>query len=160
MPLKAFEDIAAGPLVFPIGGKTYTAAPVGWVEGLRLTEIAGGAEMTDSDEERRLLLGDTYAEMVADNVPALALSRAIFTALTDFRLGRPTAERVWESGLTPEALAPEQGATTTQTQPTVTASASETPSPASTRTTSSQRASSKKRAVKASRSPKPSTSGD
>jgi hypothetical protein len=91
-----------------------------------------------------------YDEMVADNVPALALSRAVLTALSDFRLGREIAEQVWESGLSPEALAP-KGAKAEQTQPSSTGEESETPTRASTSGTSSRQASSKTRAKKASR---------
>ena len=160
MPLKAYEDWRPEPLAFPIGGKVYEVAPLPWESGVRLTEILNGDEITeDAETQNRLLMGDTWDQMRADNVPAEALSRAALTCLVDFRMGRETAEKVWESGLSPEALAPSMGATQTTTQPPSTESENETPSPASTRTTTSRKGSSKKRAAKGSHSQTSSSSG-
>lgn len=109
MPLKAYEEIAPEPLAFPIGGKMYVCPPVGFKEGLRLTEIiqAGAQAQTPESAEDlwRMILGTAYDEMKADNVPGDALARAGFAALTDFQFGRDAAEAVWESGADPKALA-------------------------------------------------------
>ena len=151
MPLKAYEDWRPEPLAFPIAGKVYEVPPLPWESGLRLTEILNGSEITeDADTQNRLLMGDVWDQMLTDGVPLEALSRAALTCLVDFRMGREAAERVWESGLTPEALAPSMGAKTTTPQPS-TESESATPSPASTKTTTSPKGSSKKRAAKGSR---------
>ena len=121
MPLKAFEDFAPEPLAFPIRGKTYTAPPVGMAEGIRLQQIVSGKDdsLTDAapDALWRLVMGSAWDEMLADNVPAEAASRAAFAALTDFQFGREMAERVWESGLSPEALAAREAASSSQPAP-------------------------------------------
>ena len=108
MPLKAYEDFAQEPLAFPINGKTYTLAPVGFREGIKLQRVLAGEDDSLNDapaeEAWRLVLGPAYDEMVADNVPMEALSRAGLAALADFRYGREAAERTWESGLDPKAL--------------------------------------------------------
>jgi|SRR5690348_3939081 len=151
MPLKAYEDWRPEPLVFPIGGRTYEVPALSWEAGVRLTKIMDGGEITEEPEaQNRLLMGDVWDQMLTDGVPLEALSRAALTCLVDFRMGREAAERVWESGLTPEALAPSMGAKTTTPQPS-TESESATPSPASTKTTTSPKGSSKKRAAKGSR---------
>lgn len=108
MPLKAYEEFAAEPLAFPIAGKTYTVGPVGFREGIKLQRVLVGEDDSLDDapaeEAWRLVLGPVYDEMVADNVPIEALSRAGLAALADFRFGREAAERTWESGLDPKAL--------------------------------------------------------
>lgn len=147
MPLKAFEEFAQEPLAFPVGGKVYTVEPIGWEDGVRLTALLDGTEeMPDADTQNRLLMGDTLAQMVADKVPAVAISRALLTCLTDFRLGRDAAERVWEAGLTPEALAP-KGAEPDSTPSSSTDEAAKTPTRASgTGTRTSQKKSSPRKA--------------
>jgi hypothetical protein len=109
MPLKAFEDFAPEPLAFPIGGKVYTAKLVGMSDGLRLQRVLEGKDDSLNDVEPevlwRMVLGDAWDEMMADNVPVEAASRAALAALADFQYGRNEAERVWEAGISPEALA-------------------------------------------------------
>jgi hypothetical protein len=109
MPLKAYEEFAQEPLAFPIGGKVYTVPPLGFRDGILLQRIISGesVELNDRPVEDgwKLILGDVFDEMVADKVPMDAIARAGFTAMTDFQFGREAAERVWESGLDPKALA-------------------------------------------------------
>lgn len=144
MPFKAYEEFSAGPMVFPIGGKTYEVPEVSYEAGIVLQQVQSG-EKPDltADEQWRLLMGPAYDEMRADNVPAHALSRVIMTCLADYRLGREIAEQVWEVGLDPEAIAPE-GAT--EAASTSTAEANETQTLASTTGTTSRPASSKPKA--------------
>jgi hypothetical protein len=148
MPLKPYEEFAPGPLVFPIGGKSYEVPEVRWDRGLKLRDLLEDDNVTTADERNALLLGDAYEQMQADNVPAAAIARAVLTALVDFRLGREAAEQVWESGLSPEARAP-QGAT--ETASTSTDEATTTPTPGSTSGTTSPKASSKAKAKAASK---------
>lgn len=114
MPLKAYEDFAPEPLAFPIRGKTYTAPPVNMADGIRLQQVIAGKDDTLKDAEPdvlwRLVMGPAWDEMLADKVPIEAASRAALAALTDFQYGREMAERVWESGLSPEALAAPEAA--------------------------------------------------
>jgi len=160
MPLKAFEDFAPEPLAFPVGGKVYTVPEIGWADGVRITAIIDGDEKADAAEQNRLLMGPVFDEMVADKVPAAALSRALLACLTDFRTGdRELAARVWESGLSPEALAP-KGAAQDLTPSPVTEAASTTPSQGSTSGTTTSPRKSSPRKAKASQSPKSSSSGD
>lgn len=148
MPLRAYEELAPEPLTFPIGGKNYVVPPVGYREGLRITElIQSGPEAATKATETvedlwRMILGPAYDEMKADNVPGDALARAAFTALTDFQFGREAAEAIWESGVDPKALT-ERLAQKTSPQPATkrsrsTASGTRTRKQASTRSTTSR----------------------
>lgn len=158
MGFKEYDEFTAGPMRLPIKGKVYEIPEIPYDAGLMLQKVeAGEAPDLAPDAQWRLLMGPAYDEMVADNIPALALERAILTCLTDYRLGRELAEQVWESGLDPEALAP-KGAPKTVAS-TSTAVASETPTPASTTGTTSPRATKKKAAAKAAPSPKSSATG-
>jgi hypothetical protein len=109
MPLKAYEEFAQEPLTFPIGGKEYVTPPLGFTDGIRLQRVLAGEDESLNDapaeEGWRLVLGTAFDEMVADKVPLEAIARAGFTAMTDFQFGREQAERVWEAGLDPKALA-------------------------------------------------------
>jgi hypothetical protein len=149
MALRAYEEIAPEPLAFPIGGKLYTVPPVGYVQGLRLTEMIqtgpDGDFKESAEDVWRMVLGPAYDEMKADNVPGDALARAAFSALTDFQYGRDAAEAVWESGLDPKALseamtrkaAAKKPPATTRSRST--ASGTRTRKPASTRSTTSRK---------------------
>jgi hypothetical protein len=148
MALKAFEDFGPEPLAFPIGGKTYTAPLVGMREGIRLQEAIEGRS-TDLENEPpevlwRLVLGPVWDEMLTDNVPVEAASRAALAALADFQHGRAVAERVWESGIDPESLAAATAANRKQRRASQrsssTGAARKTRSRASTTGTSSPRA--------------------
>ena len=109
MPLKAYEEFAQEPLAFPISGKVYVVPPLGFTDGVRLQRVLAGEDDSlnnaPAEEGWRLILGTAWDEMVADNVPIEAIARAGFTAMTDFQFGREQAERVWEAGLDPKALA-------------------------------------------------------
>ena len=145
MAFKAYEDLAVGPMVFPIGGKTYTVPEVGYQTGLAIQRIQAGDDDLQPEDQYRLLLGDAYEQMVTDNVPAAAFARVILTCLTDYREGREMAEQVWEAGIDPEALAPQGAPGQTSTS---TGEESEIPTPASTTGTTSRRASSPRTAKK------------
>jgi len=155
MPLKAFEEFAPEPLIFPVNGKQYTIPPVGYLTGIRLSGILAGTDHTmdkaDSDAFWEFVLGDVWAQMKADNAPIEAMSRVGFATLTDFKLGREAAEKVWESGIPPEALAAAMAAsqeTEPPTQPS-TVAALKTQSRASSSGTSSRRTSTRKATAKA-----------
>jgi hypothetical protein len=109
MPLKAYEEFAQEPLAFPIGGKVYTVPPLGFTTGIRLQRVLAGEDdsLNDAPAEEgwRLVLGPVWDQMIADEVPMEAMVRAAFAAMTDFQFGREQAERVWEAGLDPKALA-------------------------------------------------------
>lgn len=158
MALRAYEEIAPDPLAFPIGGKTYVVAQPGYLTGLKLQQLVAGdldveAEFgNDAEGLWRLILGPTFEQMRKDNVPGEALARAAFTALTDYKFGRTAAEKVWETGIDPKALASAMQQMATKppsstapkakgsTRSRSTASASGTRKPASTsRTTSRKR---------------------
>lgn len=154
---KAYEEFAAGPLVFPIGGKAYTVPEVSYEAGLTIQRVeSGDAPDVTPDQQWRLLMGSAYDEMIADNVPAKALGRVILTCLTDYRHGRALAEQVWEVGLDPEALAP-MGALEESTS---SDEATSTPTPDfGTGTTSPRDGTKKAKAPKAAPSPKSSPTG-
>lgn len=152
MSFKAYEEFAAGPLRFPIGGKVYEVPELSYEAGLMLQKAEkGDAPDMPAEEQWRLLMGAAYEEMTADNVPVKALERAILTCLTDYRLGREMAEKVWEVGVDPEAFAPKgatgQGSTSTGAEST-------TPPPDSGTGTTSPKGSTK-RAAKAKAEPLP-----
>lgn len=156
MPLRAYEEFAPEPLGFPIGGKVYTVQPVGYREGLRITEMIQARSTKDEEELNnefpestedlwRMVLGPAYDEMKADNIPSDALARAGFAAISDFQFGRDVAESVWESGLDPKALAENMTARVQQkdapdsTPSRSTASGTPTRKRASTRSTTSRK---------------------
>ena len=109
MPLKAYEEFSQEPLTFPIAGKQYVVPPLGFTDGILLQRIIAGEdaalEQAPAEEGWKLILGSAFDEMVADKVPLEAIARAGFAAMTDFQFGREQAERVWESGIDPKALA-------------------------------------------------------
>jgi hypothetical protein len=103
-----FEDYqqVADFLTLPINGKKYRIRPVGMADGVRFKAVRSGEldEIIDDVEFNRIFLGDSYHEMVADNVPKDALERASLTALADFEIGRGTAEIIWKTGGSPKAI--------------------------------------------------------
>lgn len=65
-------------------------------------------ELEDDDAEADLqqkMLGPAYDQMVADNVPFMAIKIAGLTAYHDFLYGREAAEAFWNSGGDPKAVA-------------------------------------------------------
>jgi hypothetical protein len=108
VPLEPYEDVAKEPLAFPINGKTYTPPPISAKGGIYLMRaLAGDPEVAEQPSQSlwQVLLGPVYDEMVADDVPLDALGRAGFAMLVDFQNDREAAERVWRSGIDPEAQA-------------------------------------------------------
>lgn len=163
MALKPYEQVAPEGLVFPIGGKAYVAPPISLKLGAMLVNAMENGEADQLAEDSRslwqMVLGKAYDEMLADDVPADAVSRAGFCVLVDFQVGRAAAERVWESGIDPELRAAEQAARRAAdsiTSLSMDAGESLTSQPASMSPTTSPR---KPRATR-SRGPKSSTSGD
>ena len=162
MALKPYEQVAPEGLVFPIGGKTYAAPPISLKVGALLaTAMEGGAAETLAEESRSLwqmVLGPVYDEMLADDVPAEAVGRAGFCVLVDFQAGREAAERVWESGIDPEARAAKKAASRvadSTTSPSTDVDESSTKPPESTSTTTSPT----RRRKSPSRGPKSSDAG-
>lgn len=101
MPFQPYEEVAPERMVLPIRGKDYPLPDVGITDGAR---IDAGEDIPD-EELFLILLGDSLAEMRADNVPAEAFNRAFMAALADTRVGRVAAEVVWETGAVPERVA-------------------------------------------------------
>lgn len=137
MALKAWEEFTPEPLSFPIGGKRYVVKPLGYKAGLRIEEIlsSDSLEGVTNEDLWRLGLGETFNEMVADDVSPKAIARAGMATITDYRHGREAAELVWEAGLDPEALTAAATAVTQQRESassTGTGEANETQQPAST----------------------------
>ena len=156
MSFKPYEPTP--PLVFPVAGKEYTVVPIDerdFTEGLRWQQIFGGAEPEPPNADQpKLVLGTIFDEMVKDGVPINAIARAAFATLTDYRLGRSAAEKAWESGIDPEALAAAVAASQTTPAPTPstpTAAVARTRTQASTSGTRTSRTTSRGKA-KASRS--------
>ena len=159
MAFKAYEPIP--PMVFPIKGKDYTVVAIaerGWQEGARWQEIFGGTDPGPSNADQpKLVLGAVFEEMQADGVGLRAIALASLAVLTDYRFeDRAAAEKVWESGIDPEALAAAMAATRTSPTPTPstsTAAVAKTRAPASTSGTRTSRTTSKGKAkARASRS--------
>lgn len=141
MALKAYEELVAEPLVFPIGGKLYAHKAIGIAAGMRLAGVLTGDDKSlnelPAQELWKLVLGPLWDQMVADDVPAEAVARAGMAALGDFQYGRDTAVAMWESGDSPEALAARVAANRKGSKPSKsTAGAGKTPSRASTNGTS------------------------
>lgn len=106
MPFRDFSELRE-PLRLPYRGKAYEIPPVGLLDAPGLWEALerpAESELTSSDL-RRILLGDAWEQMQADNVPPEMALRAEMTALADFRAGRETAEFMWETGSDPKVLA-------------------------------------------------------
>lgn len=106
--LTEYTNFATEPLSFPINGKTYTLAPLGIADGLRLADAVTGNddELNDLSGAAlwRMLLGDVWDQMLTDNVPLEAATRAGLTALADHQHGRAFATIVWETGADPKEL--------------------------------------------------------
>lgn len=137
-------------LELPVGGKVYTLPLVGVRDATRLLRI--GSEPITGKEMEDILLGDVAAELVEDNVPAVAVTRMMLTALAEVQAGRPAAEAFWESGKIPEALAAALAAASRTLHPTD--ADATTPPPAGSSTTNSP-----KKKARPSRGTKSSPSG-
>lgn len=104
----AFEDLTQliEPLALPIRGKTYVLPAVSLEDGLLLKSVLDGVpdpNITD-DDVKRILIGDTLAQLEADGVPKEWIGRVLLTALADFKSGRFTAEVMWKTGGDPKEL--------------------------------------------------------
>lgn len=139
MSLKPWEDLAPEPLAFPIGGRIFTVKPLSYKDGLNLEHLLSDAEARDGLTDRdlwRLMLGDTFDEMVEAGVAPQPLARAGMAALADHQRGREAAEAIWESGVSPEALAAAATAATRKTKSSKKASTRSTGSGAARKTPS------------------------
>ena len=101
----AFKDYSelADPLQLPIGGKLYTIPELSIGDSQTVadlfTSIREGTPVPVPDETLgRMLLGDSYDEMVADDIPGPALMRATLAAVAFHQGGREVAEMLWETG--------------------------------------------------------------
>lgn len=158
MALKPWSEVCPEPLAFPIGGKVYVVPELGKDDGIKLQYVLAGKDHSLDGEDPevgwRLVMGPVWDEMAADGVSSLAMSRAAFAALADLTQGRAAAEKVWESGIDPEALAAAMAATQTnpQTRSSSTAAVTKTRSRASTSGTRTSRKNSPAAKARASRS--------
>jgi len=163
VPLKAYEDVVNEPLAFPIGGKIYTPPPLSAQAGIYIVKALAGDPDVANEPSRNLwqtLLGPAYDEMIADDVPMDALSRAGFAMLGDFQNNREAAVRVWESGIDPEARAALAAAVLSTTRrSTPPAAANTTPKRASGTGTPRKRTTAKKTTASRSRGGKSSRPG-
>ena len=150
--MKAWESVRPDLLAFPIGEKVYEVPPMPYQSMLAIMNAKAGKPSALDDAEGdalwRLLMSTAYDEMVADNVPGEALTRAGYAALAFFEAGTEAAEQIWESGVDPKALKAALLAQVEQSKPTSTAVARKTPSRASGRGTSSRPAGPKKAPTK------------
>lgn len=146
--MKSWEDVAPEPLVFPIGGKEYTVPLVPYQVGIALLKAQAGEpsplDDMSAEETYAWVLGDAFAQMVDDNVPGEAVSRAGFAVIADVQMGRDMATAIWEAGIAPKALLAAIASATS----TATASENGTRPRASTRRTTSRKGSSTKMTAK------------
>lgn len=133
MPFKDYMEFTE-PLQLPVGGKVYTLPLVGAADAPKLLHVGTG-DVTGAELER-ILLGDVAEVLKEDNVPALAVTRMMLTALVEVQAGRDAAETFWESGKLPEGLAALLAAAS-RTSPRTGADAT-TPPPAGSNTTNSR----------------------
>jgi hypothetical protein len=106
MPFKGYDEVAKEPIVLPIHGKEYTLPEVKIADGIRFNEVLSGLrnEPLSDLEFMRTFLGDTYDQMLADNIPAPAVMRAALTAVADWQAGRAAAEIIWDTDASPKGL--------------------------------------------------------
>ena len=148
--MKSWDDVRPDRLAFPIGGKVYTVRDLPYQSMLTIQKARAGEpsdlDSADGDATWRLVMGATYDEMVADNVPGEALLRAGYATLAFFEGGPEIAESIWESGVDPKALeaalSAALAAKAEPKPPSSMAAATGTPTRASSSGTSSRRASS------------------
>lgn len=101
----------ADPLRLPINGKVYTIPEPSFRHAIKLQGIANGGVVPDElqdpagEKMAKFVLGHVYDQMVEDEVPVAAMSRAVATAMTDLTRGRFAAWMMWKVGNSPEALA-------------------------------------------------------
>lgn len=117
MPFEDYTEFIE-PLELPIRGKLYRVPAMTLDAGLRLKPFLEGKipEGITDEELARLTLGDTYDVMVADNVPAAAVQRAMLTALAEYESGRTAAEILWRTGGDPKAIESEVRKVTNRAQ--------------------------------------------
>lgn len=145
--MKAWDEIEKDRLEFPIAGKTYVIPELPYQSMLTLERAKAGEStyLDDAPPEDtwRIVMGDVYDEMKADNVPGEALARAALATLAFFEFGREIAEAVWETGVDPKALSSAISAQETAREGSKrspsTAGASATPRRASSSGTTSRR---------------------
>ncbi|MGW2062807.1 DUF7426 family protein [Streptomyces sp. NPDC001937] len=128
MGFEALDDLLDDTLSLPIKGRTYVVEAPSAEIGLRTQAIVQAAAIAQDGgranervladaAERDLyadLLGDAYDEMVADGVKWPALKHAALTAMVWVVHSREQAERFWNSGGDPKAMAPNRASRRSQ----------------------------------------------
>ncbi len=143
------------PLELAVADKTYTVEPIEYAGGLALLEVLSGKSKeikknSPNEVLFRLVMGGTWDEMLEDRVPFNVMFRAGMSAVqyqvalvSDLTNEQAVeaGERMWESGIDPEALAATMAAQTRKPAASKrsrsTASVNATRSPASTKPTTS-----------------------
>jgi hypothetical protein len=154
MPAKPWVVL---PLVLPVGDKEYRVQPVTYEDGLTLIAVnnSDSETITDKDDDEtlfKLVMGDTWAEMLTDRCPYPVMWRAGMASMQyqaalvnglDSTSAVEIGERVWNSGIDPELMAAMVAAadfSKTSKPSTSTGTASKTPPRASTKATRSRKA--------------------
>ncbi|MCI1914649.1 MAG: hypothetical protein LKJ05_02820 [Bifidobacteriaceae bacterium] len=107
MAFKDYSELADEPLAFPINGTVYTVPPISAKDGLKAQQLIQRSvegEPIPMSDLASLLLGSAQQQMLDDNVPLAAFTRATITAIADFQQGREIAEATWETAGDPKAL--------------------------------------------------------
>lgn len=94
-PLEEIE----GPIVLTLRGREYTLPTISMEEGLHLQ--AKIAEGITQGELTRILLGDTFAQLVQDGASSAIIDRIAGVAIAEWKFGRDAAEEAWRD---PKAL--------------------------------------------------------
>lgn len=146
MAFKEWSAFGADPIELPINGKVYTIpeipASVGHQWWLLKEDPEADVPMLhwSQEQQAKVFLGPAYEQMLADDVPASAVARAMLVAQYDWLLGREQAEAIWAAkDASPEALAALLAANLRDRASTSTGADSMTPTPGSTSGTTSPR---------------------
>lgn len=104
---KDYAELAGELLQLPINGKTYTIPAISAKNGIQAQQLIQrslNGESIPMSELAPLVMGPAYQQMLDDDVPAAAFTRAQLTALADFQSGRKAAEVTWETSGDPKEL--------------------------------------------------------
>ncbi len=109
MVLKAFTELTEPLEVqYTPDGKVYRIPPVSIEVGVKIVDVqANPEEYIDRPGTwfASLVLGPLWDELDADRAPGSFRDRILLTALAEWNAGRDAAERMWEQGVDPKALA-------------------------------------------------------
>jgi hypothetical protein len=99
MTFRDFMDLDGVRMDFPIHGHVYSVPPMMGEHATRArAAMAGTAPEIPRPELRVMALGSVLEEMTANDVPLIAVDRAVMTVLTDLWDGREAAEVMWATG--------------------------------------------------------------